>query len=295
MLAAYLRALPAVMIEIYTDFHSYFYKFCYNLAMKICCVCKYSLSFAMFGNNRSEEDGLSLVCRECKRKLNKKYQQDNKDKIIAKKHEYYLRNKDQIIEKTSNYSKNNKTKCNAYSKATRVRLKTEVFSHYCGGDIKCNGCDERELELLTIDHINGGGNKHRKLTGMKTGKHCYGWLKRNHYPNGFQVLCWNCQFKKKKLEISPNNPTKRQIQKANYAQLVKTQCFANYGEVCSFCATSDIDVLTLDHINDDGAKHRAKTNTRGGMNFYIYLRKNDFPNEPPLQVLCMKCQYRKTQ
>jgi hypothetical protein len=72
---------------------------------------------------------------------------------------------------------------------------------------------------------------------------------------------------------------------------VKEDALSHYGTVCP-CGEADPVVLTLDHVNDDGVHHRRETNARG-FSFYIWLRKNGYPNDPPLRVLCMNCQYRK--
>lgn len=76
----------------------------------------------------------------------------------------------------------------------RVEIKKEVFTHYCEGEPKCQKCGFSDIRALTIDHKNGDGAKHRK--DLKACK-LYPWLKRNKYPEGFQVLCMNCQFIKK--------------------------------------------------------------------------------------------------
>jgi hypothetical protein len=47
-----------------------------------------------------------------------------------------------------------------------------------------------------MDHIEGGGTRARlKTEPLK--RHIYHWLKKNDYPDGFQVLCMNCQFIKR--------------------------------------------------------------------------------------------------
>lgn len=83
--------------------------------------------------------------------------------------------------------------------------KLKVFTHYCNGPPKCmnpnchtpNG--ETDIRCLSIDHVNGGGNAHRrKVTRIsKGGESFYLWLIGNGYPSGFQVLCMNCQFIKR--------------------------------------------------------------------------------------------------
>jgi hypothetical protein len=69
-------------------------------------------------------------------------------------------------------------------------------------------------------------------------------------------------------------------------------CIHAYGSPECKCGEKDMVVLTLDHVNDDGAEQRRESNTRG-YNFYFMLRRNGFPNDPPLQVLCMNCNIRK--
>ena len=79
-------------------------------------------------------------------------------------------------------------KCDNTNKNTyRAAIKFEVFEHY--GKV-CACCGEDKIEFLAIDHINGGGTKHRKEVG--SGIHLYQWLRRNNYPEGFRVLCHNC-------------------------------------------------------------------------------------------------------
>lgn len=58
----------------------------------------------------------------------------------------------------------------------------------------CACCGESNRKLLTIDHIDGDGNAHRKKIG--------GYVKMLRYirdlvdTSMFQVLCWNCNMSK---------------------------------------------------------------------------------------------------
>ncbi len=65
---------------------------------------------------------------------------------------------------------------------------------YSGIPPKCACCGENIMEFLSVDHINGGGNKHREEIGV--GKSIYPWLIRNNFPKGFQILCYNCNMAK---------------------------------------------------------------------------------------------------
>lgn len=74
------------------------------------------------------------------------------------------------------------------NKERRIRLRLAAIEHY-GGICAC--CGEVTIEFLCIDHVGGGGNKHRKtLTTKSIGE----WLYSNGYPDGFQVLCHNCNM-----------------------------------------------------------------------------------------------------
>ncbi len=74
-------------------------------------------------------------------------------------------------------------------KKDKQRIKREVFDYYGG---RCGCCGETISQFLTIDHIHGGGCKHRKEIGVSSGYSFYYWLKKNNFPSGFQVLCFNC-------------------------------------------------------------------------------------------------------
>ena len=79
------------------------------------------------------------------------------------------------------------------AKELRRERKVEVLTHYSEGPLACCECGEKRLACLSIDHINGGGNQHRKE--VKTD--FYHWLRHQGFPSGYRVLCMNCQFVKK--------------------------------------------------------------------------------------------------
>jgi hypothetical protein len=97
------------------------------------------------------------------------------------------------------YRQSHKEQQRVHNTNTDRRLKEDVIGYYSKGTMKCTNltCEvpngARDIRALTIDHINGGGNKHRKQVGTNGGLAFYYWLKRNNYPEGFQVLCCNCQ------------------------------------------------------------------------------------------------------
>ena len=83
-------------------------------------------------------------------------------------------------------------------------LKKEVFTHYSKGKPKCNCCGFDNITALTIDHVKGRKNTAHRKTDQ--GRLVYYWLRRNDYPDDFQVLCIMCNLAKSAL---PNCPHKK--------------------------------------------------------------------------------------
>ena len=48
------------------------------------------------------------------------------------------------------------------SKAYNARKRMEALTHYGGNPPRCACCGESHVEFLSIDHINGGGRRHKK-------------------------------------------------------------------------------------------------------------------------------------
>lgn len=88
-------------------------------------------------------------------------------------------------------------------------IKYEVMSHYSNGTLSCLHCGIDVYPLLTIDHINNDGAKHRKQLRV-SGQNMYTWLKAQKYPEGYQVLCQNCNYFKDMIRRIIK-PTKGQV------------------------------------------------------------------------------------
>lgn len=79
----------------------------------------------------------------------------------------------------------NRDRINRRNRALRVK----VLTHYSGGGPPtCACCGETILEFLALDHINGGGRQHRKTIKIRW----WEWLRKHGFPEGFRVLCHNC-------------------------------------------------------------------------------------------------------
>jgi transposase-like protein len=70
----------------------------------------------------------------------------------------------------------------------RHKLRVEMFDRY--GWV-CACCGEDDPRALTLDHVAGGGRKHRR-EGMDGHYHIGRYLRANGWPEGYQTLCWNC-------------------------------------------------------------------------------------------------------
>lgn len=89
------------------------------------------------------------------------------------------------------------------SKSEYERLRLEALRKYSVTPYpSCACCSETIVQFLGIDHINGGGGKHRKEVG--TGWGFYRWLRRNDFPEGFQTMCFNCNQAKHTCGICPH-------------------------------------------------------------------------------------------
>ena len=83
------------------------------------------------------------------------------------------------------YTERGKKYRKAYNEYDALRRKLDVISHYGG---KCACCGEDRYEFLSIDHINGGGGRHREMIGP----HILRWIQKQGYPEGYRILCHNC-------------------------------------------------------------------------------------------------------
>lgn len=85
-----------------------------------------------------------------------------------------------------------------------LKLKTIVVDYYSAGTMSCICCNEDIFEFLTINHIKGGGLKHRREIGTTGGGMFYRWLIQHEFPRGFNVLCWNCNWANWRFGICPH-------------------------------------------------------------------------------------------
>jgi len=107
------------------------------------------------------------------------------------------KNHDRLLIYWKDYRAKNVIRCRGNYKNHYLRIKKDVIDHYSNGDNRCAVCGESRSACLSIDHINGNGASHLRELGLKAGHSFYQWLINNDYPEGYQILCMNCQFIKR--------------------------------------------------------------------------------------------------
>ncbi len=144
-----------------------------------------------------KEQGICVRCKTFNVIPGKVYCKDCVDKTTIKNRERYKFRKENKLCKICGIPICKKTLCKPCAEASRKRannnnlkLKLKIFEVYGN---KCACCGEDNFYFLQIDHMDGGGTKHRKIVGTSG---IYKFLKDNKYPANFQLLCSNCNWSK---------------------------------------------------------------------------------------------------
>jgi len=127
-----------------------------------------------------------------------------REQILANCKKYYATHKEQQKANTRKWLDAHPGKTNEYSAKWRAKHPEEnrarilnykikqrelIFDHY--GRL-CACCGETRIEFLSIDHVKGGGNKHRRDAKLTNSTDLYLWIIRHGFPDDFRVLCYNC-------------------------------------------------------------------------------------------------------
>jgi hypothetical protein len=166
--------------------HDKNYTLRHNSEERICIICGQKFKVIRTNLKHLNESMVKKTCSEECRKIrcqnmNKKWHEENTEKV---------------------------KEC---QKKRREKMKFEVLAHYSNGVPECACCGESHIEFLTIDHINGRGAEHRReifkrYDNKRLGGYAfYSWLKKNNYPDGYRVLCFNCNFSLGHFGYCPHN------------------------------------------------------------------------------------------
>lgn len=147
-------------------------------------------------------------CKACKSASDRLYYQANREHIIERVRDYTLAHLEDYKLRQKEYRERTNAERGEYNRARaqsrrekglgradgrryRQALKLEVLNAY--GGVHCSCCNETQVLMLALDHLNGDGGAHRRSLGGK-GNKMYEWAKKNNFPTIFRVLCHNCNW-----------------------------------------------------------------------------------------------------
>jgi hypothetical protein len=149
--------------------------------MLTCEVCGKS-----FEPNKYYHNGNQRYCsEECRKTGIRNYQRDYMKNYMRTHPKYAIKQREEI-----------------------KKQKVIVLVHYGGNPPKCACCGENHIEFLSVDHIKGDGAEQRRQIGGTqkfSGLLFYEWLIDNNFPEGYQILCMNCNTAKgqNKVQFCP--------------------------------------------------------------------------------------------
>jgi hypothetical protein len=152
-------------------------EFTNELGEKECSKCKQYLAVVKFTKNKRNISGLGNFCKKCNI-LHVKEWKEKQD------------------------PRQEKIRHGVVSAKWYEELKLKVINYYGGA---CYCCGEDRLAFLTLDHIDGGGLKHKKEINI-VGSRFYKWLENNNYPKEIKLrsACMNCNFATRFNKICPH-------------------------------------------------------------------------------------------
>jgi len=114
-----------------------------------------------------------------------------------------------------------------------------------------------------------------------------------------QRVCRKCRGEKvKRYRLSERGMSTTRDTANNRREKVKKEVLTHYGKggklLCCWrgCKVCDIDMLSLDHVQNDGQKHVSDAGIRYlGIRLYRWAKRNGYPET--LQTLCFNHQYKK--
>lgn len=136
----------------------------------------------------------SRVFREQHPNYNKEWAQNHIDNIKQAQHKYAFTHRQERNKNTREWEKRNPEKALIRKisgvKKDKNNLRHDVLSYYSNGRMSCECCGEQIERFLTIDDADDFHHSYKQKIG--TGIRFYRWLRKNNYPYGYRVLCFNC-------------------------------------------------------------------------------------------------------
>jgi len=122
--------------------------------------------------------------------------------------------------------------------------------------------------------------------------------KENYYKNIEKMRAQHKEYynkNKEKIKLHNkvwriNNPEKQLEKSFKTSRKIKLEIINHYSNGlnnCACCGENHLEFLTIEHKNHDGKEQRK------GRHYYCWLKKNGFPDNLNLEVLCMNCNWAK--
>ena len=199
----------------------------------------------------------------------KKWREKNPQKEIAYRQKYgtktYHKHKERYLDQMHKHL---------------VNKRLEVLYWYSDGKMECAHCGEKHVEFLVPDHIENNGRFEKKLYKGNLILNIIA----NKFPEGYQILCHNCNTVKEstlKKRKNPNAAYHKSRSKVRWNMLYK---YSHGTMKCECCGNDVLSALTFHHVNGGGSKHVRSIK----LSLPQWLKKFS----PPLsefQVLCQNC------
>ncbi len=128
--------------------------------------------------------------------------------------------REQLRHKNMLYRHNHKEEGKTYDQRYYQRLKLKVFQHYSGKEMpECGRCEFSDMRALCLDHVNGNGSEDRKR--FHGSVHLFRHLRDKGYPDGYQILCANCNYIKasENGERGYSSPSRGETRESDYVRL----------------------------------------------------------------------------
>ena len=217
-----------------------------------------------------------------KKARKKRYASGGKQRERQMNLAYVATHQEELKAASKQYRKTNAASIARKKKTRMDRMRLAAISHYSEDRNACKLCGMSDISKLCLDHIDESGARHRKDPKVRTTHSLLEWFNKHGYSDGFQVLCWNCNWLK---HLKPCNSVQARCNRKLKQMVLDHYC----GEParCVLCGIDDLRILTIDHVDGGGKKHRSSHKLHGGPDFYRWLRDQEFP--PGYRVLCFNC------
>lgn len=106
-------------------------------------------------------------------------------------------------------------------------------------------------------------------------------VRQERVKQGFCLNCWSRPIApgKKSYQICLDKRKQQGVE-------LKSEVIKEYGNECACCGEANINFLTIDHVNDNGAVERQVHGS--GFSFYRALKRMGYPKDG-YRVLCFNC------